>query len=144
METAEHLHSGACLVARTKATGDEIELFDCLVCMCFSDRTKLNASLGLSPGKRLNRGFFASQARWGHACPLVARLGKRVENVLLRALGLVPEDMVVDDEAVKELQDLFDSPLREQHVRVIAALFGKCVPNNEDFACRADVVIGVQ
>lgn len=47
------------------------------------------------------------------------------ENVLLRTLGLVPEDMVADDEAVQELKDLFDSPLREQHVRVIAALFGK-------------------
>lgn len=68
----------------------------------------------------------------------------KVENVLLRALGLVPEDMAVDDEAVKEFQELFDSPLREQHVRVIAALFGKCVPTNEELTCSAATEIGVQ
>ncbi|XBJ24516.1 hypothetical protein VPH35_002381 [Triticum aestivum] len=63
----------------------------------------------------------------------------KVESVLLRALGLVPEDMAVDDEAVKDLQE----PLREQHVRVIAALFVKCVPNNDELSREADVVIGV-
>ena len=47
------------------------------------------------------------------------------ENMLLRTLGLVPEDMIADDDAVQELKDLFDSPLWEQHVTVIAALFGK-------------------
>lgn len=67
----------------------------------------------------------------------------KVESVLLRALGLVPEDMTVDDEAVKELQELFDSPLREQHVRVIAALFGKCVPTNEELSRGTEVAIGV-
>ena len=50
------------------------------------------------------------------------------ENVLLRMLGLVLEDLQVDDSAVQELKTLFDSPLREQHVRVIAALFGKALP----------------
>lgn len=51
-----------------------------------------------------------------------------VENVLLRTLGLVPEDLQVEDRAVQELKNLFDSPLREQHVRVIAALSGKAMP----------------
>lgn len=50
------------------------------------------------------------------------------ENVLLRTLGLVPEDLQVEETAVQELKNLFDSPLREQHVRVIAALFGKALP----------------
>lgn len=59
---------------------------------------------------------------------------KQAENVLLRALGLVPDDMVADESAVQELQKLFDSPLREQHVRVIAALFGKMVPPAEEMA----------
>ena len=45
--------------------------------------------------------------------------------MLLKTLGLVPEDMVPDEQAVQELRILFDSPLREQHVWVIAALFGK-------------------
>ena len=44
-------------------------------------------------------------------------------------LGLVPEDMVPDEEAVQELRMLFDSPLREQHVRVIDVLFGKTLPS---------------
>ncbi|KAI5007413.1 hypothetical protein ZWY2020_050858 [Hordeum vulgare] len=52
----------------------------------------------------------------------------QAENVLMRALGLVPDDLNVDDTVVTELQNIFDSPLRDQHVRVIAALFGKEVP----------------
>lgn len=46
------------------------------------------------------------------------------ENVLLRALGLSAQDLSADEESVQELKDLLDSPLREQHVRVIAAIFG--------------------
>lgn len=52
----------------------------------------------------------------------------QAENVLMKALGLVPADMEVDDDTVTELQELFDSPLRDQHVKVIAALFGKVMP----------------
>lgn len=51
--------------------------------------------------------------------------------MLLRALGLALEDLIADEEAIQELKDLFDSPLREQHVRVIAALFGKTVPMHD-------------
>lgn len=50
------------------------------------------------------------------------------ENVLLRTLGLVPADLAVPDADVQELKALFDSPLREQHVRVIATLFGNSLP----------------
>lgn len=50
------------------------------------------------------------------------------ENVLLRALGLVPGDLVADDNDVQELNELFYPPLREKHVRIIGALFGKAVP----------------
>ena len=53
----------------------------------------------------------------------------QAENVLMRALGLVPDDLDVDDTVVSKLQNIFDSPLRDQHVRVIAALFGKEVPS---------------
>ncbi|KAE8798574.1 hypothetical protein D1007_26054 [Hordeum vulgare] len=53
---------------------------------------------------------------------------KSAENVLLKALGLGPKDLVPDDDAVQELRQLFDSPLKDQHIRVIAALFGKTVP----------------
>ncbi|XBI08748.1 hypothetical protein VPH35_136434 [Triticum aestivum] len=57
------------------------------------------------------------------------------ENVLLRTLGLIPEDLEVEDTAVQELKSLFDSPLREQHGRVIAALFGKELPGQLSGAC---------
>lgn len=68
---------------------------------------------------------------------------KPAENVLLRALGLVPEDMVVDEAAVSELQQLFDSPLREQHVRIIVALFGKNVPSSDELANEGATAISV-
>ena len=51
-----------------------------------------------------------------------------VENVLLHALGLVPADLVPHEDDVQELNELFDTPLRDQHVCIIAALFGKTVP----------------
>jgi hypothetical protein len=63
------------------------------------------------------------------------------ENVLLHALGLVPDDMVADVGMVHELQALFDSPLREQHIRIIAGLFGKAVPASTDAEERNTVVL---
>lgn len=62
------------------------------------------------------------------AIPNGATKATPAESVLLRTLGIVPGDLVVDDAVVEELQNLFDSPLREQHVRVIAALIGKSLP----------------
>ena len=55
-----------------------------------------------------------------------------VENVLLHALGMVPDNLEVDDGVVHELKELFDSPLREQHVRIITTLFGKAIPSEEE------------
>ena len=46
----------------------------------------------------------------------------------MRALGLVPEDLEGNEDTIAELAEIFDSPMREQHVRVIAALFGKELP----------------
>lgn len=65
------------------------------------------------------------------------------ENVLIKALGLVPGDMAVDEQVVQELKGMFDSPLREQHIRVIAALFGKSMPIGGDLSCKDSVVVGV-
>lgn len=63
--------------------------------------------------------------------------------MLLHALGMVPEDLVVDDGVVHELKALFDSPLREQHVRIIAALFGKTIPSAEELDASNSVMISV-
>ena len=46
----------------------------------------------------------------------------------MRALDLVPEDLEGNEDSIAELADIFDTPLREQHIKVFAALFGKEVP----------------
>ncbi|KAE8801869.1 hypothetical protein D1007_22499 [Hordeum vulgare] len=68
---------------------------------------------------------------------------KPVENVLLKMLGQGPEDMVPDDAAVHELRALFDSPLREQHIRVIAVLFDKTVPPQQEMVAGESTTISV-
>jgi hypothetical protein len=54
------------------------------------------------------------------------------ETVLLKALGICPEDLSVDEEHLAHFNELFDSPLGDQHVRVMAAIFGKIVPPRFD------------
>ena len=65
------------------------------------------------------------------------------ENVLLRALGLAPHDLQVDEQMVEDLKGLFDSPLREQHIRVIASLFGKTMPIGGDLGGASSTALGV-
>lgn len=63
--------------------------------------------------------------------PPVAKPPKKAtvaETGLLKALGITPADLTVDEAALHELRGMFDSPLREQHLRAIAAIFGKVVP----------------
>lgn len=57
-----------------------------------------------------------------------------VENVLLHALGMVLDDL-------HELKALFDSLLREQHVRIIATLFGKTIPSAEEMEAQNTVMV---
>ena len=54
------------------------------------------------------------------------------ENVLLKALGVRTDDLHVDEDTVKGLRELFDSSLREQHVRIFAAIFGKEMLHREE------------
>lgn len=63
------------------------------------------------------------------------------ENALMTALGLMPQDLNVNDDTIAELQQLFDSPLRQQHVRVIAALFGKVLPTRAELEKDTTVVV---
>jgi hypothetical protein len=48
--------------------------------------------------------------------------------VLLKALGITPEELSVREEDLIAFKGLFDSPLKEQHLRTIASVFGKVVP----------------
>lgn len=66
----------------------------------------------------------------------------QAENVLMRALGIVLDDLEGNDDNIAELAEIFESPLREQHIRVIAALFGKEVPPMSDMAAGEQVVVG--
>ncbi|XP_044403140.1 uncharacterized protein [Triticum aestivum] len=75
----------------------------------------------------------APQSKQGKATP--------AENVLMHALGLMPQDLEVDEAIVDELQQLFDSPLRTQHVRVIAALFGKELPTGSELHSEAGLSV---
>jgi hypothetical protein len=50
------------------------------------------------------------------------------ESVLLKALGITPADLAVDENALQAFKDLFDVPLHNQHLEIIAAIFGKVVP----------------
>jgi hypothetical protein len=52
------------------------------------------------------------------------------ETVLLKELGITPSELSVNDEDLLDFRELFDSPLREQHLRVVASIFGKMVPTS--------------
>jgi hypothetical protein len=52
------------------------------------------------------------------------------ESVLLKALGIVPAELAVNEEDVQLFRQMFDSPIREQQLRVVAAIFGKTLPRN--------------
>lgn len=66
----------------------------------------------------------------------------QAENVLMRAVAIVPEDLEGNDDHIAELAELFESPLREQHIRVIAEMFGKEVPPVQDMSSGTTVVVG--
>jgi hypothetical protein len=56
-------------------------------------------------------------------CTAKAKKASAAESVLLKALGIVPAELAVDEEDVKLFRQMFDSPIREQQLRVVAAIF---------------------
>jgi hypothetical protein len=67
------------------------------------------------------------------ACGTAPRRSKKAsvaEAVLLEALGITQSDLEVNKEAIEEFRTLFDSPVRDQHLRAMAAIFGKTVPSS--------------
>jgi hypothetical protein len=60
------------------------------------------------------------------------RKATAAENVLLKALGITPSDLSVDDKALQEFRRFFDSLVREQHLRVLASVFGKTMPCRDE------------
>jgi hypothetical protein len=83
--------------------------------LCTPRRITRNNSAGLPPAKQ-------------------SKKASAVENVLMKALGLSPSDFMVDDQALLELQDVFDSPMKEEQLRVVAAILGKTLPSAFELA----------
>jgi hypothetical protein len=54
------------------------------------------------------------------------------ETVLLKALGITPAELSVNEEVLQEFKQLFDSPMREQQLQVLASVFGKTMPAKQD------------
>jgi hypothetical protein len=71
------------------------------------------------------------------------RKATAAEAVLLKALGITQADLNVDEDALQEFKLLFDSPIREQHIKVLASVFGKTMPSAQDLARQGAVEISV-
>ena len=54
------------------------------------------------------------------------------ESALLKALGISPVGLAVQESALQDFQQLFDSPLREPHLRALAAVFCKTKPPRDE------------
>jgi hypothetical protein len=57
-------------------------------------------------------------------------MASAAESTLLKALGFCPENLAVSDEDLRRFKEFFDSPIREAHLRVLAAIFGKELPTS--------------
>jgi hypothetical protein len=63
------------------------------------------------------------------------------ETVLLKALGITPANLTVNEEDLFTFRQLFDSPLCENQLRAVAAIFGKVVPPSfeQEEVCRLEI-----
>ncbi|KAK1694840.1 hypothetical protein QYE76_011537 [Lolium multiflorum] len=57
-----------------------------------------------------------------------AKMASAAESTLLKALGFCPENFAVSDDDLRRFKELFDSPVRDEQLRVLAAIFGKELP----------------
>lgn len=48
--------------------------------------------------------------------------------MLLKGLGIAPDDLAILEDSLDQLRGLFNSLLQERHLRTIAAIFGKSLP----------------
>jgi hypothetical protein len=79
-----------------------------------------------TPPRRITRATGATPA------PRASKKVSAAESTLLKALGISQAELEVSDAAIQEFRDLFDSPVREQHLRAMAAIFGKTMPESFD------------
>jgi hypothetical protein len=62
---------------------------------------------------------------------------------LLKALGITPSELAVDEHALSEFRQFFDSPVREPHLQVLASVFGKTMPSQTELLRQEAVEFGV-
>jgi hypothetical protein len=65
------------------------------------------------------------------------------ENALLKVLGLRAENLSAGKDAIQELKEFFDSPIRDPQLHVLAAIFGKMMSAKDDLASRGAMEISV-
>jgi hypothetical protein len=58
------------------------------------------------------------------------KIASAAESSLLKALGFCPENLLVSEDDLKRFKELFDSLIRDAHLRVLAAIFGKEIPTS--------------
>ncbi|KAK1609406.1 hypothetical protein QYE76_033079 [Lolium multiflorum] len=99
----------------------------------------MRKDLALDTPRRVTRAAVAAPA----LTPGPRRTGKAsaAELALLKALGIKNAGLEASEEAVAEFRKLFDSPVQERHIRVMAAIFGKTMP--EDLGAGMDRGIAV-
>jgi hypothetical protein len=71
------------------------------------------------------------------------RKASAAESALLKALGVSADSLSVDEDAVKDLKQLFDSPLRDRQLHVLAAIFGKTMPARDEILRTGSVEVSV-
>jgi hypothetical protein len=88
----------------------------------FERTTGLRADAEPFTPKRVTRRSVAAKAG------TQVKMASAAESSLLKALGFCPENLSVSDDDLRRFKEFFDSPIREAHLRVLAAIFGKELP----------------
>jgi hypothetical protein len=66
------------------------------------------------------------------------------ESSLLKALGLCPENLSVDESDLRRFKEFFNSPVQDTHLRVMAAIFGKEIPRSFETEVHCRVAVPAQ
>lgn len=91
--------------------------------------SKLRAEAEPFTPKRITRRSTLASGTAGNTTAKKKKQATQAETVLLKALGITAPDLEATEEDLIILQHLFTSPMKEQHLRTMAAIFGKMMPS---------------
>jgi hypothetical protein len=86
--------------------------------------TKLRAEAEPFTPKRVTRRTIAAGAT------TQGKKASAAESALLKVLGICPENLSVCEEDLVRFRGIFDSPIGDPHLRVLASIFGKELPSS--------------